>query len=139
MPPNAFVGKTRKPTEAELSEALGRAKGAWGALVATLAEQHGVTEREWRSYSPKAGWSLRLARRRRTIVWLSPCPGAMQVAFILGDGALAAARQANLPKRLRKALEESVRYPEGTGVRIEVRSTRDVPGLAKLALIKLAH
>jgi hypothetical protein len=139
MLPNAFVGRTRKPSEAELSEALGPAKEPWDALVARLAEDHGVRDQEWKSYSPKAGWSLRLARKKRTIVWLAPCPGAMRVAILLGDRALAAARQAKLPKRLRKALDEAVRYPEGTAARIDVRSARDVPGLARLAEIKLAH
>ena len=46
---------------------------------------------QWTSYSPKAGWALRLKREKRTIVWMAPCPGRVRVVFILGNRALEAA------------------------------------------------
>ena len=113
---NAFIGKREKPTEADLGAALGPTKPVWDELIACLAAQHEVAIQEWSSYSPKAGWSLRLKRGKRTIVWLAPLQGCFQVAFILGDKALLAARQSNLSARAIQALEEARKYPEGTGV-----------------------
>ncbi len=138
MLPNAFVGALRKPTEEQLAAALGRAKAVWDQIVADLARL-GVTGQEWKSYSPKAGWALRLKQKKRTIVWLAPCRGKAHVAFILGDRALHAARATRLPARVTKALAASIRYPEGTGVRIETGSLRDVAAIRALAEVKIAH
>jgi hypothetical protein len=138
MLPNAFIGEPRKPTDKQLATALGPAKAVWDQLLANLAEL-GATGQEWKSYSPKAGWSLRLKRKERTIVWLGPCPGIVRVAFILGDRAVEAAREAKLPARVTKALDTATRYPEGTALRIETKNARDITTIIKLAEIKLAH
>jgi hypothetical protein len=137
--PNAFVGKKRKPSEVELAEALGATQPLWEALLADLAAEHGVDVREWKSYSPKAGWSLRLLRKKRTIVWLAPCPGCFRVMFILGDRAVKAAREVKLSRRTLKLLDEAPRYPEGTGVRLLVKGPRDIPDIKRLALVKMAY
>jgi hypothetical protein len=103
-----------------------------------LAEQ-GVADQEWKSVSPKYGWSLRLKLKKRTIVYLGPCDGCFRVAFALGDKAMAAARQSDLSKSVLKILDEATRYAEGTGVRLMVKGTKDLAAVRKLALVKLAN
>ncbi|MGB8496234.1 MAG: DUF3788 domain-containing protein [Candidatus Acidiferrum sp.] len=139
METNAFIDRVKKPTEEELAAALGPAKVVWDRFIAGLAEENGVDVQEWSSYSRKAGWSLRLKRKKRTIVWLAPCQGCFRVAFILGDKAMKVARESELPPRVLKILEEAPTYPEGTGVRIAVKGARDIAVLKKLAAIKLAN
>jgi hypothetical protein len=139
MPANAFINKPKPPTEAELAAALGPAKAAWDRLLSDLAQELDVTVHEWRCHSPKWGWSLRAKRKARTIVWLSPSERCFAVLFILGDKAVRPARQSNLPKRIVEALDAAPKYPEGTGVRLQVKSTRTVGTLKKLAAIKLAN
>ena len=139
MSPNAFIGKTKKPTEAELAVALGPVKAIWDQLLADMARECGANVLEWNSYSPKAGWSLRVKRKSRTIVWIAPCLGCFRVAFILGDKAMQVARQSKWPKQVNKVMDEAPKYPEGTGIRLEVKSSRDIATLKKLAAIKLAN
>jgi hypothetical protein len=139
MSPNAFINKPKQPTEAELVAALGLAKPVWDQLLTDLAREFDVTVHEWNCYSPKAGWSLRVKRKGRTIVWLGPRKGAFMAAFILGDRAMLAARRNKLPQRVVQTLNEAPKYPEGTGVRLEVKSARDITTLKKLAAIKLAN
>ncbi len=136
--PNAFIGRTEKPADADLSKALGLAKPVWDGLVAGMAARHGAAQ-EWKSYSPNAGWALRLMRGKRTILWLAPLEGCFEVLFILGDRALSAARQSGLSARGLRALEQSIRYPEGTGVRLRVKGPRDIPTIKKLAVLKLEN
>ena len=138
MPPNAFVGKTKAPTDAELGAVLGDAKTAWDQLLAALESELGVNLREWSSYSPKAGWSLRLKRKSRTVVWLSPRRGAFQAAFILSDRAMRAARAGKLPRRIVEIMKQAPKYPEGTGVRIVIKTAENLPAIKTLAAIKLA-
>ena len=138
-PPNAFIGRVEMPTDADLAKVLGPVKPVWDGLLADLAAKHGVTVQEWTSYSLKAGWSLRLKRGKRTIVWMAPCEGCFRVAFVLGDKALLAARQSGLSARTLRALDQAQRYPEGTGVRLLVEGPKDIPAVKKLAVVKLEN
>jgi hypothetical protein len=134
MPTNAFIGSTQPPTNNELAAALGGAKAHWERLLADLD----LTP-EWHSYSPKAGWALRLKHEKRNIVYLSPCRGCFLASFALGDRAVAAAREAGLPKTVVRMVDEARRYAEGTAVRIEVKGAGDLAAVRKLVGIKLAH
>lgn len=134
---NAFIGKAEQPTDAELSAALGPARVLWDQLLAALAEDYQLTGGEWHSYSRKAGWSLRLKREKRNILYLVPCGGCFRAAFVLGDRAMEAARAGGLSKPLLKILAEAPRYPEGTGVRIDVKGPKDIAAIRKLTGAKL--
>jgi hypothetical protein len=136
---NAFVGKTTRPSDSDLEKALGRAKPLWDQLVAELASEHHVTTLEWKSYSAKHGWSLRLERGKRTIVWLVPHAGFFEVAFIFGEKALTAIRQTAVPARVLRMLDEAPKYPEGTGVRFQIKAAKDIALVKKLAAIKLQY
>jgi hypothetical protein len=139
LPVNAFIGAPAAPTDDSLAAALGPAKSVWDAIIDALTAD-GITDtREWKSYSRKSGWSLRLARGKRTIVWLAPCERRIQVAFILGDKAVAAARSSDLPARVLALFDDAPKYPEGTGIRLHSTSAKDVPAIRKLARIKLAN
>jgi uncharacterized protein DUF3788 len=134
--PNAFVGKSEKPDNHELAAVLGPAKALWDELANDLARENQIDVQEWNSYSPKAGWSLRLKHGKRTIVYLIPLRGSFQAALVLGDKAVKAAQQSVLPAQLRKIIAEAPRYAEGTGVRIGVNRPEDVSAIKKLARIK---
>jgi hypothetical protein len=136
--PNAFVGWKTAPTAEEVAAALCAKDELWNQLVDWLAE-NGVGDQEWKSSGAKYGWSLRLKVKKRNIVYLSPCADCFRVAYILGDKAVAAARQGDLSKSTLKLLDEATRYPEGTGIRLIVKTTKDLPAIQKLALIKLAN
>jgi hypothetical protein len=135
MSPNAFIGRTLPPTDEELSTELGAARELWDELITELA----LPIQEWNSYSPKAGWALKLKRQKRTILYLTPCHGSFRVSFILGAKAVEAARQAKLSKAMLKIIDEAPRYPEGTGVRLEITARRDLAAVKKLAEVKLAN
>jgi hypothetical protein len=135
MSPNAFIGRTLAPTDDDLSAQLGAARALWDELLTQLA----LPTQEWNSYSPKAGWSLKLILKKRTILYLTPCHGSFRVAFVLGPKAVEAARQARLPKSVLKIIDEAPRYAEGTGVRLEIKTRKDLAAVARLAEVKLAN
>ncbi len=137
--PNAFIGKTHEPTAEELSAALGPTSTLWHQLVDSLAHEQGVTDQEWYSLKPKYGWSLLLKLKKRRILYLGPCAGCFRASFVLGDRAVSAARVSGLPKPVLKLLEGAPRYAEGTGLRLVVKSAKDLPAIRRLAQIKLAN
>jgi hypothetical protein len=101
-----------------------------------LAREQGVVLEEWKCISLKYGWSLRLKLKKRTIVHLSPCNESLRVAFILGDHAVKAARQSDLPKSMFKIIHDEPHYAEGCAP--GGQETMDLGAIGKLALIKLA-
>ncbi len=134
---NAFAGKDTQPSEAELAEVLGPAKAVWDRLLAELAQECNLTAQEWNSYSRKAGWTLRLKHGDRNTVYLSPGDGCFMASFALGDKAIRAARASQLPQSVIDVIDHAKRYAEGTAVRLDVRTPRQIAAVKKLAAIKL--
>ena len=135
MSPNAFIGRTKPPTDDELSAELGAVRALWDELLAELA----LPIQEWHSYSPKAGWSLKLKLGKRTILYLAPCHGKFRVAFVLGAKAVQAALESKLSKAVIKVIDEAPRYVEGTGIRLEVTARKDLAAIKTLTEVKLAN
>ena len=99
----------------------------------------GVNEQEWKSSSPKYGWSLVLKRKKRNIIYLSPCKDCFRVSLVLGDRAINEAAIAPLSLKTRKALKEAPHYAEGTGLRLIVTEGEDLEDIETLTTIKLAN
>jgi len=137
--PNAFIGRLEPPTDDDLAAELSRsAKALWDRLLTVLADHH-IDTTEWNSYSSKAGWALRLKRKDRAILYLSPSHGRFRASFALGDKAIAAARNSGLPARVIQTIDQARRYAEGTAVRMYVNEPADIAIVQALAAIKLAH
>jgi hypothetical protein len=128
-----------EPTAAALRATLGPAHAPWARLIELVeAEVPGIT-RLWRQGSTAAGWSLRLVKKGRVILYLSPREGFFLVSTALGEKAVAGAKEAKLPAALLKVIDAAPRYAEGRGFRVEVRTSRQVAALAALAGIKSRH
>ena len=138
MIPNAFIGRPEAPADSDLATELGAAKALWDQLLVDLAGEFDLTEHEWKSSSPKHGWSLRVQRGMRNILYLSPCRGCFRVAFILGDRAVAAAHTGGLEPVLR-LLDGAERYPEGTGIRLDVTGPEQLAVIKALTKLKLEN
>jgi hypothetical protein len=136
---NAFVGRTSQPGPEEIKAALGSSAAAWNQFVDWIEHEKDVTTEEWKSDAPKYGWSLRLKKKDRTIVYLSPCDGCFRASFVLGDRAMEAARHTRFPQKVAETIAGSPHYGEGTGVRLIVKKPTDLPPIRKLAEIKLAN
>ena len=138
MPRRAKEELPDKPTEPVLASQLGSTKLLWDQLLTQLAA-HGVDVQEWKCYSRKAGWLLRLKRNDRAIVYLLPGQRYFTASFALGDRAVQAAKESGLPDHVLKLIAGARRYAQGTGVRAEVRSREDREAVVALARIKLAN
>ncbi len=135
---NAFIGKTSKPTEQEIAAALGPSAPAWSEFVQWMQEQ-GASTQEWKSDAAKYGWSLRLKRKDRNIVYLGPCNGCFRVSLVLGNRAMEAVRAARFSATVAQVIAGSPHYAEGTGIRLLVHEPRDLAPIRTLAAIKLAN
>lgn len=136
---NAFIGKAAQPTSLEVAAALGSSAAAWTQFIDWLAATYGVLLQEWKSDSLRYGWSLRLKKKDRNIVYLAPCNGCFRVSFVLGDRAMEAVHRASFSAAVAQVIAEAPHYAEGTGVRLIVHKPADLAPVRALAAIKLTN
>jgi hypothetical protein len=136
---SVFDDRKAPPAERALQKALGKAWSAWTVLKDALSRECAPLQEEWSFAGEKYGWSLKLKKGKRAIVYMTPCAGHFLASFALGEKACAAAREEKLPARVLQLIEDSPRYAEGRGVRIPVRTEKEAEAIRKLAAIKLAH
>ena len=136
---SAFDDKSRLPQDDDLAATLGSTFVFWNELKRLLASRFAPMSIEWGFASKKTGWGLRLKREKRTILYMTPCEGYFIASFALGEKAVKAAHESDLPVSVLEVIDSAKKYAEGRGVRLEVRSAEDVRNVEKLAVIKMAN
>lgn len=136
---SAFDDKSSSPPAHDLERVLGRAMGAWEALLRHLAAEYAPLTEQWGFSGIKYGWSLRVIQKKRTILYMTPQERCFLVGFALGEKAVEAARAAGLTGSVIDVIDSATKYAEGLAVRLEVRYKKDVPDIEKLAAAKMAN
>jgi hypothetical protein len=136
---SAFDEKSRPPQDAELKATLGKTFVQWGKLKRVIGLRFAPLSVDWGFSSKKTGWGLRLKQENRAILYMIPCRGYFLASFALGEKAVKAAHEGNLPVLFLNVIDAARKYAEGRGVRFEVRSAEDVRVVEKLAMIKMAN
>ncbi|MFA5908375.1 MAG: DUF3788 family protein [Vicinamibacterales bacterium] len=133
---SVFADRSKKPSPAALTAALGRKAPQWDHAIEQIAGRIGPVTTEWGFSSKSTGWGLRVKRGDRIIAYLTPCDGHFLASFALGRAAVAEARAARLPQHVLDAVDSAQKYAEGTGLRFAVSTAADVRAVAAVAAIK---
>lgn len=136
---SAFVDKSKMPNERTLSEVLGRASALWDDLKAYLSSEYEPVTEHWNFSGKNHGWGLRLKHKDRTVLYMAPCKGHFLASFALGEKAVRAANESGLPDSVLEIIDGAPKYAEGRGVRLVVKSKKDLENVKKLAAIKMAN
>jgi len=73
----AFMGKDGKPEEARIAAILGPTAALWHDLQEQIASRFAPLEEEWTYAGKNYGWSLRLKRKNRAVLYMTPCDGSL--------------------------------------------------------------
>lgn len=133
---SSLDSRDREPTDAEVREVLGAAHPTWRRFVDWLETEIGVSRFAWAFAGKKFGWSLRAELGKRRIAYLIPQRGAFLVGLVLGDRAVAAAREAEISDATRAVIDAAPRYGEGTGFRLPVANSSHLGDVFTLIEIK---
>ena len=133
-----FNDKSKPPKDAELATALKDSFLFWNELKKLIALRFKPLSIEWGFASETTGWGMRLKNKDRTILYMTPREGHFLASFALGEKAIKAAHEDDLPVSVLKIIDNAKQYAEGRGVRLEVRNGRDVRNVEKLAAIKMS-
>jgi len=136
---SAFDDKKSKPSAGDLEKTLGRTATHWRNLIGHIADRYAPLDRTWKFAGERWGWSLRLKRKKRTVLYMTPCRKHFLVGFALGEKAVTAAHDSDLPSSALELIDQAPKYAEGRGVSIEIRNRNDLDAAKKLAAIKMAN
>jgi hypothetical protein len=134
---SAFDDEAGPPDAGELAAVLGRASRLWDALVRHMAETYPPVTETWNHGGDKFGWSLRLKRKERILLYLTPQMGKFLVGVVLGELACGRAHEERLADAVLEVIDAAPRYGEGRGIRIPVRTDDDLAVALALAALKL--
>lgn len=135
---SAFDDKGHRPEAAELAAVLAGSAPLWFRLVTHLGESYPPITEEWGFTGAKYGWSLRLKRKDRVVLYLTPQAGRCLAGVVLGEKAVAAALGRGLSARAAALVEAAPRYAEGRGIRVEVAGQDDAAVVEELVAAKMA-
>jgi hypothetical protein len=130
--------RTHAPAPAELATALGPSAPLWRQLITDAARDYPPIEEAWHFAGARFGWSLRLKRGARVVVYLIPQADCFLVGIVLGEKAVTAAHEAELPAPVHEAIDSTRAYAEGRGIRLPVSTADDLAVVLRLVALKLA-
>jgi hypothetical protein len=139
---SAFDDRAAPPAPAELRARLGKSARLWEALVDGVSAAHPPVHEEWSFPGAKFGWSLRLKRKERVVLYLIPGEKGFLAGVVLGEKAVGALLRpapggAPLPAPIRALLEAAPRYAEGRGLRVPVARKGDADTVLRLVAAKM--
>ena len=132
-----FDDKNKVPDDNDLQEALGATKKLWDELTAYIKDTYDGVKEEWKFYGKKYGWQMKLPSKKRNIMFLIPRKGYFLAVFIFGDKAVEAIVNSKLNQNIITAIKGARKYAEGRGLKIEVKSEKDLENIKTLTQIKM--
>jgi len=134
-----FDDKNHEPTDQEVAEVVADTAKLWADLRSETASLFDPLSEDWVFSGKKWGWALRLKHKKRAVLYMTPVKGFFYVGFALGQKAVDAAHESDLPQSILDLIDSSQKYAEGRGVRIEVRSEGDLRNVVGVAVVKMAN
>jgi hypothetical protein len=134
---SVFDDEAGPPSESELDGTMGRAAELWHELIRHVGEQHPPVTETWNHGGDKFGWTLRLKRKDRILLHMTPQMGQFLLAVVLGEPAAERAREECLPDEVLELIDGAPRYGEGRGIRVAVRTENDLRTAETLVALKL--
>jgi len=139
MAANVFIDKLAKPDDQALVRALGKTYPLWAEIEKHIATTLGKSVEEWKYYGLKSGWTMKTLYKKRNLFFFTACEGYFRIAFVFGDRAVAEILKSDLPKAVIEEITNAKKYAEGRGIRIDVKTRRDVESVKKLIAIKVMN
>ena len=139
MSANVFIDKLAKPDDQALVRALGKTYPLWAEIEKHIATTLGESIEERKYYGMKSGWTMKTLYKKRNLFFFTSFQGYFRIAFVFGDRAVAEILKSDLPKALIEEVTNAKKYAEGRGLRIDVKTPRDVESVKKLIAIKVTN
>ena len=133
---SAFGDKAFMPDDDMAAAVLGDSFKLWDGIKRHFAANYKNVNEEWKFYGKESGWTQNIKSGNRTLFMFVPGSGRFGVYFTLGEKAVAAAHNSDLPKEILKLIPEAKQCVCGFGFRFDIKTEADANAVLKLTAIK---
>ena len=134
---SAFDDKTITPDDSMVSDALGDSAPIWDELRSHVADNYPSVAGEWKHYGKAAGWTYKLASKKRNLLFMVPVTGCFRVRIVLGEKDCACVEtDSKLPENIKEAFRTATPYAEGRSIDIDIARPEQLEALKRLIKIK---
>ena len=134
-----FSDKDIIPTNQAISKELGSTFKYWKEIKELLTENYGIITEEWKYYGIKNGWILKSIYKKRNLFFFKPYQNHFLLSFTFGGKAVLEIENSSLPQGIIQEIQQTKKYAEGKGLRINVKKRSDVSLILKLVEIKIQN
>jgi len=136
MATSIFDNKEIVPNDEDLENILKSSLGAYNKLMSYLENEYAPLINEWKFYSKKAGWTLRISNKKRNLLFLSPNEDYFLVTVNMGVKVSKMVLDSDVSDNTKDLIKQAKIYAEGTGVIIEVRNEEDLEDIKTILNIR---
>ncbi|MHB8055333.1 MAG: DUF3788 family protein [Candidatus Aminicenantales bacterium] len=130
-----LADKAQFPTEEIIFSHIGKAKSLWRSLFDDIHAAHPDLSEKWRYYNDGKSWLLKVARKSKTIFWLSVGEGTFRTTFYFTDKAGEAIEKSSLSDELKEQFKKGKNFGKIRGLTITYKYKKDVEfGKAAIAI-----
>jgi hypothetical protein len=134
---SALEDRSHPPEPGELEAVLGKSAELWQQLIAHVGAAYPPMTELWSFTAAKYGWSLRLRRKERVLLYLTPQTDQFLLGVVLGEKAAKAAHDAGAPEAVLALIDSAPRYAEGRGIRMPIKTRADLEVAQALTALKV--
>jgi len=136
MATSIFDDRSQVPDEVMLARVLGDSAKHYGEMISYMEDRYGALSREWKFYGKNSGWTMKMIRGTRNLLFFIPQEGYFRLAFTFGDKAVGKIMESDVPQTLKDELAGAVKYAEGRGLQLTVAAPEDLDAAKMLIDIK---
>jgi hypothetical protein len=130
--------KTVFPTQEIIFFHIGKSKVLWQSLFEYIRANHPDLSEEWRYYNDGKSWLLKVARKSKTIFWLSILKNSFRTTFYFTDKAKPIIAKSDISIALKGQFKKGKKYGAIRGLTIVYKNKKDVKDAQGLIGIKLS-
>jgi hypothetical protein len=126
----------RHPDDEVLSRSLGDARRAWDSFLGLIQESYPAFSGEWRYYKDGGSWLYKIAKKKKTVCWVSVYPGLFKTGFYFPDRAEDFIKASELQREYVDQFVHGKRYGKIRAVTVTIKSPADLSATRILIEIK---
>jgi len=131
-----FEEKAFMPNDEMVASVLSDSFALWETIKNHLLHNYKNTSEEWKFYGKESGWTKNIKSGKRTLFMFVPMNGTFQVYFTLGEKAVIAVHNSDLPKEVKELIPDAKQCVCGFGFRFNIKTESDANAVIKLVAIK---
>ena len=136
MATSIFDNKEIVPNDEDLEDVLKSSLDTFNSLVSYLEKEYGSLNKEWKFYSKKAGWTLRISGEKRNLLFISPNDDYFIATVNMSVNVSKIVLDLDISDNTKNLIKEAKIYAEGISILIEVRKQEDLEDIKTILNVR---